>query len=96
MFAGVLVWVFLPFLQAMVMIRKNGVSSLYVQCCKYPFREYITEGMERNLLEISGKILASINLDLNNSRKIGNLKISEILRGIGDICKTDSVNFVNV
>lgn len=35
----------------------------------FPYRKYIVQGSEISSLEISGKILASINLELRNSRK---------------------------
>ena len=65
----------------------------------FPFRKYIVEGSEINSSEISRKILASINLELRNSRKsekstIGNLrKINSLKwREIKDIYTSNLVS----
>jgi hypothetical protein len=74
------------------------VPLIYLEkCCKYFFREYISKGLERNLLVILGKISTNINLDLKNMeniRKICNLKNSEKIKNIKrnqirDICNID-------
>jgi hypothetical protein len=44
----------------------------FPRCCKYPFGEYIVESPERNLSEIL-KLLASINLDLKITEKLGKI-----------------------
>jgi hypothetical protein len=60
----------------------------YIQCHKYHFGEYIIKGLERNLLEILGKILKDISkhkLGLKDMEKLGNigkLKNSEKMRNI--------------